>query len=267
MTTLHRHRHLPRRRPRQGHRRSQICRRVQRARPRPCRRRRLDHRQGPHRAHRHRARRCASTACSTCSPTRTGRRMADNDKAWKDDVAPEKARRSVRSMTTRSCSAGSRSRWCWPRTGRPRASPPRWSTSNMKRSPASPISHAQRDRPFVVEEAREAARRRRQGAIAAADVRHEAEYFIPTEHHNPMELFATTAVVGRRRQADGLRQDAGRAERAALSLQRVRHEAGRRARDVAVRGRRFGSGLRPQYQVVLAVLAARWRCSARCGSC
>ena len=27
-----------------------------------------------------------------------------------------------------------------------------------------------------------------------ADVRHEAEYFIPIEHHNPMELFASTVV-------------------------------------------------------------------------
>ena len=25
-------------------------------------------------------------------------------------------------------------------------------------------------------------------------VRHEAEYFIPTEHHNPMELFASTVM-------------------------------------------------------------------------
>ena len=44
--------------------------------------------------------------------------------------------------------------------------------------------------------------------------------------------------VGRRRQAHGLRQDPGRAERAALCLQRVRHEAGRCARHVALHGRR-----------------------------
>src|SRR4051812_1788957 len=31
-------------------------------------------------------------------------------------------------------------------------------------------------------------------ALGAADVRHEAEYFIPTEHHNPMELFASTVI-------------------------------------------------------------------------
>ncbi|MFY9877734.1 MAG: xanthine dehydrogenase family protein molybdopterin-binding subunit, partial [Rhodomicrobium sp.] len=27
-------------------------------------------------------------------------------------------------------------------------------------------------------------------AFAAADVRHEADYFVPVEHHNPMELYA-----------------------------------------------------------------------------
>ena len=40
---------------------------------------------------------------------------------------------------------------------------------------------------------------------------------------------------GRRRQAHGLRQDAGRTERPALSVQRVREEAGRGSRNVAVR--------------------------------
>jgi xanthine dehydrogenase YagR molybdenum-binding subunit len=31
-------------------------------------------------------------------------------------------------------------------------------------------------------------------AHAAAAVRHEAEYYIPIEHHNPMELFASTVT-------------------------------------------------------------------------
>src|SRR5215468_2911348 len=31
-------------------------------------------------------------------------------------------------------------------------------------------------------------------ALAAAAVRHEAEYFVPIEHHNPMELFASTVI-------------------------------------------------------------------------
>ena len=59
------------------------------------------------------------------------------------------------------------------------------------------------------------------------------------------------------RQAHGLRQEPGRAERSALFMRRLRHEAGRCARHAAIYGRRVGSGLRPQYQIVLAVLAAR----------
>ena len=45
-----------------------------------------------------------------------------------------------------------------------------------------------------------------------------------------------------RRQAHSLRQDPGRAERPALSLRRLRHEAGGCARHVAVRGRRIRLG-------------------------
>src|SRR6476661_4611581 len=51
--------------------------------------------------------------------------MADKDDAWKDDVAPERARLSVRSMTIRSGSAISRSRSYSPTSGRPRFSPRR----------------------------------------------------------------------------------------------------------------------------------------------
>ena len=48
----------------------------------------------------------------------------------------------------------------------------------------------------------------------------------------------------------------GRAERSALSLRRARDGAGRCPRHVALHGRRLRLGLRPQYQVVLAALAA-----------
>ena len=48
--------------------------------------------------------------------------------------------------------------------------------------------------------------------------------------------------LGGRRQAHGARQDPGRAERATLSVRRVRHEARRRARRLAVRRRRVRLG-------------------------
>ena len=82
-------------------------------------------------------------------------------------------------------------------------------------------------------------------ALAAAAVRHEAEYFVPIEHHNPMELYASTVIFERGRQAYGLRQDPGRAERAEVSLRRVRHEAGGCARHVALHGRRLRLGPAP----------------------
>ena len=31
-------------------------------------------------------------------------------------------------------------------------------------------------------------------AFAAAEVRHQDEYYVPIEHHNPMELFASTVI-------------------------------------------------------------------------
>ena len=52
MAHLHRHRHVARRRPCEGHRRREIRRRVQYARPRLWQRRNLDNPEGPHRAHR-----------------------------------------------------------------------------------------------------------------------------------------------------------------------------------------------------------------------
>ena len=30
--------------------------------------------------------------------------------------------------------------------------------------------------------------------MAAAAVRHEGEYYVPIEHHNPMELYASTVM-------------------------------------------------------------------------
>ena len=48
-------------------------------------------------------------------------------------------------------------------------------------------------RPVTVEKP-EKPRGKADKAFAAAAVRHEAEYFIPIEHHNPMELFASTVI-------------------------------------------------------------------------
>jgi xanthine dehydrogenase YagR molybdenum-binding subunit len=94
-------------------------------------------------------------------------------------------------------------------------------------------------------------------ALAAAAVRHQGEYFIPVEHHNPMELFASTVVWG----ADGKltvydkTQGVQNVQRYICSVFKMKPD------DVRVIspyvGGAFGSGLRPQHQVALAVLAAR----------
>ena len=66
-------------------------------------------------------------------------RMAATSAAYKDDVGRKKVRRSARSTTTRSCSAASRSHWCWPRSGRSPASRRRWCASNTRSSRTAPI--------------------------------------------------------------------------------------------------------------------------------
>jgi xanthine dehydrogenase YagR molybdenum-binding subunit len=94
-------------------------------------------------------------------------------------------------------------------------------------------------------------------ALAAATVRHAAEYYVPIEHHNPMELYASTAIwhgdgkVTVYDKTQGV-QNVHRYLCGALIIE---------PDDVRVMspymGGGFGSGLRPQYQVLLAALAAR----------
>ncbi|WP_088348759.1 MULTISPECIES: xanthine dehydrogenase family protein molybdopterin-binding subunit [Rhodomicrobium] len=96
-----------------------------------------------------------------------------------------------------------------------------------------------------------------EAAFAAAEVRHEADYFIPTEYHNPMELFATTVTW----EGDGKltvydkTQGVQNVQRYLVSV------FGMKPDDLKVVspyvGGAFGSGLRPQFQVALAVIAAR----------
>jgi xanthine dehydrogenase YagR molybdenum-binding subunit len=115
--------------------------------------------------------------------------------------------------------------------------------------------YKQRDQAFVVKKP-DKPHGDAETAFGAARVRHEAEYFIPTEHHNPMELFASTAVW------DG--GDKLTVYDKTQGVQNVqRYLCGvfnKKSDDLRVMspfvGGAFGSGLRPQYQVVLAVLGA-----------
>jgi xanthine dehydrogenase YagR molybdenum-binding subunit len=111
--------------------------------------------------------------------------------------------------------------------------------------------------PFEALFATPPARGNAEAALAAAQARHHGEYHVPIEHHNPMELYATTVVW----ESDGKltvydkTQGVQNVQRYLCGVFDMKPE------DVRVMspfmGGGFGSGLRPQYQVVLAVLAAR----------
>lgn len=116
--------------------------------------------------------------------------------------------------------------------------------------------YAQRDQAFAVEKL-EQPRGNAAKAYAAADVRHEAEYYVPIEHHNPMELFASTATWD----GDGKLTIYDKTQGVQNVQRYVCNVFDMKSDDVRVMspfvGGAFGSGLRPQYEVVIAVLAAR----------
>src|SRR6185503_4627976 len=89
-----------------------------------------------------------------------------------------------------------------------------------------------------------------------ADTRHEAEYFIPTEYHNPMELFASTAIWdnGKLTVYDKT-QGVQNVQRYLCGVFEMQPDQVKVMSPYMGGG--FGAGLRPQYQVVLAVLGAR----------
>jgi xanthine dehydrogenase YagR molybdenum-binding subunit len=94
-------------------------------------------------------------------------------------------------------------------------------------------------------------------AFDRAAVKVKAEYRMPVEHHNPMEPFATTAVWegdGRITAYDKT-QGPQNSRNYVADLSKLPREKVRVLSPYVGGG--FGSGLRPQYQLPLAVLAAR----------
>lgn len=115
-------------------------------------------------------------------------------------------------------------------------------------APANPAEN-----PFAPPRPRGAAEQ----ALAAAEVRHQGEYYVPIEHHNPMEPFASTVIWdgGGKLTIYDKTQGVQNVQRYLCGVFDMQPD------DVRVMspfmGGGFGSGLRPQFQVVLAVLAAR----------
>jgi xanthine dehydrogenase YagR molybdenum-binding subunit len=182
-------------------------------------------------------------------------RMPDNDQAYRDDAAPEKGAPYRPLYDDRILFNGQpvalvlAEDW---ETARYAATLVR---VDYKAEHHVTDLHAAQSQAFVVEKP-EKPRGDAAKALAAAAVRHEAEYFIPIEHHNPMELFASTVVWTGEGKLTVYDKTQG-----VQNVQRYLCGVfGLKPDDVTVMspfmGGGFGSGLRPQYQVVLAVLGA-----------
>lgn len=93
-------------------------------------------------------------------------------------------------------------------------------------------------------------------AWSQAPVRIEGDYHSAVEHHNPMEMFASTVI----RADDGHLTIYDKTQSSQNSRWYVSHVFGLPKDKVTVRnpyvGGAFGAGLRPQYQLPLAVMAA-----------
>jgi xanthine dehydrogenase YagR molybdenum-binding subunit len=96
-----------------------------------------------------------------------------------------------------------------------------------------------------------------QEAFAAAPIRIEADYHLMPEHHNPMELFASTVLW----EEGGRITIADKTQGAQNSHFYICNAMGWDRDNVRILspfvGGAFGSGLRPQYQLFLAALAAK----------
>jgi xanthine dehydrogenase YagR molybdenum-binding subunit len=182
-------------------------------------------------------------------------RMATTDEAWKDDVAPEEGSPFRPLYDNRIVFSGQpialvlAEEW---EIARYAASLVR--IEYEKQAFVTDL-HKQRDQAFAVKKP-EKPRGNAERAYAAADVRHEAEYFIPTEHHNPMELFASTVMWdgGGKLTVYDKTQGVQNVQRYLCSVFNKEPEDLRVISPFV--GGAFGSGLRPQYEVVLAVLGA-----------
>lgn len=93
-------------------------------------------------------------------------------------------------------------------------------------------------------------------AYEAAPVKIDAQFYNGVEHHNPMEMFASTVIYGE----DGHLTVYDKTQSSQNSRWFLSHGLGISKDKLTVRnpyvGGAFGSGLRPQYQLPLAAMAA-----------
>ena len=182
--------------------------------------------------------------------------MAGKDEAYKDEVAPEKGSPYRPLYDDRILFTGQpvalvlAEDW---ETARVAASRVR---IDYQQEPHVTDLHAERARSFAMDIPAKP-RGDAEKAFASAAMRLEAEYFIPTEHHNPMELFASTAIWEEDGQLTVYDKTQGVQNVQQYLCKVFELQTGAVRVMSPYMGGGFGAGLRPQYQVVLAVLGAR----------
>ncbi len=182
--------------------------------------------------------------------------MADNDKAYKDDVAPDVGSPFRPLYDDRIHFSGQPIALVLAETSETARFAASLVHVDYDEEPHVTDVYRARDDAFALE-APAKPRGNAAKAFAASDVRHDAEYYVPIEHHNPMEPYASTVLW----EGDGKltvydkTQGVQNVQRYICGIFDLKSE------DVRVMspfvGGAFGSGLRPQYEVVLAVLAAQ----------
>src|SRR4029079_9409866 len=173
--------------------------------------------------------------------------MADKDDAYKDDVAPEKGSPYRPLYEDRILFAGQTVALALAED---------WETARVaatqvkieyQKEPHVTELRAERSRAFAID-VPEKPRGDAEKAFASAAVRHAAEYSIPSEHHNPMELFASTAIWenGELTVYDKT-QGVQNVQQYLCKIFKLQPDAVRVMSPFMGGG--FGAGLRPQYQV------------------
>ncbi len=181
--------------------------------------------------------------------------LADKDEAWKDEVAPEEFAFPSALRRHDQVQRPTNSPWSWRRIGKTAKFAATLVRVEFEQQAFATDLEAERSSATEIDKPHDP-RGDAAAALAGAAMRHEADYVIPTEHHNPMELYATTAVW-----------DGGGKLRSTTETQGVQNVHkflcgvfDKKPDDIRVVspyvGGAFGSGLRPQYQVVLATLGA-----------
>jgi xanthine dehydrogenase YagR molybdenum-binding subunit len=191
--------------------------------------------------------------------------MADSDEAYRDDAAPagkpfrplydDKIMFNGQPIALVIAETSEAARFAASLVHIDYAEEPHETDIFTQRDKAKPLPHADKSPEGAFRPPKTRGNPRK--ALAAAPLRHDGEYFVPIEHHNPMELYASTVVW----EGDGKLTVYDKTQGVQNVHRYICGVFGLKPDDVRVMsafmGGGFGSGLRPQYEVVLAILGAQ----------